>query len=157
MKIPVLLNGNKVTLEALPDELLMNVLRNSSCHSVKSGCDEGFCGACTVLVNDKNIAACKCPVGLVKDCDITTLDYFSKSEEYEAIMEGFSKAGIQLCGYCNAGKIFSAYQILKMQKKATRTDIIQQVKHLSPCCVDLESLVNGIIYAINIYNKKEQR
>lgn len=157
MKIPVTINETKTLLEAAPDELLINVLRNSHCPSVKSGCEEGFCGSCTILVNDKNVASCKCPAGLVKDCEIITLDHFSKREEYSCIMEGFRKAGIQLCGYCNAGKIFSTYQILKMNKKPSRTDIIENIKHLSPCCVDLETLVNGIIYAVNIYNKKEKR
>ncbi len=157
MKIPVMLNGTKTVLEAQADEPLLSVLRNYNCNSVKSGCTQGFCGSCTVLVNDKNIAACKCPTGIVKDSEIITLEYFSKTEEYSQIMEGFNKAGIKLCGYCNAGKIFSAYQILKMKKKVSRTEIIEQVKHLSPCCVDLDTLVNGIIYALSIHNKKEKR
>lgn len=157
MKISVTLNGTKTILDAQPDESLMKVLHGNSCSSVKSGCCEGFCGSCTVLLEDKPVASCKIPVGIVKGKEITTLDQFSKTSEYSAIMEGFNKAGIQLCGYCNSGKIFSTYQILKVTKKLSRKEITDQVKHLSPCCVDLETLVNGIIYAVAAYNKKMQR
>lgn len=157
MKVPVVLNGSKIILDAAPHESLMKVLHKNGCTSVKSGCDKGFCGSCTVLLDDKPVASCKIPLGLAKDRDIVTLDYFIKTEEYLNIIEGFNKAGIKLCGYCNAGKIFSAYQILKMTKMPTREDIENQVKHLAPCCTDLETLVNGIIYALKNQNKKIQR
>lgn len=157
MKIPVTLNGTKTILEANPDESLMKVLHKNGCTSVKSGCTSGFCGACTVLLEDKPVSACKIPVGIIKNNDIVTLDYFTKSEEYNIITNGFNKAGIKLCGYCNAGKIFAAYQILKSSKIPTRQEIFDYIKHLSPCCTDYETLVNGIIYAIQLSHKRLQR
>ncbi len=157
MKIPVFLNGSKVILEAHADESLMKVLRRNGCPSVKSGCSSGFCGACTILMDDKPISACKLPSGIAKDHDLVTLDYFIKTEEYKIIIEGFNKAGIKLCGYCNAGKIFAAYQILKLAKIPTRQEISDDVRHLSPCCTDLDSLVNGIIYALQISSKRIER
>ena len=114
MKIPVTLNGNRIILDAHADESLMKVLHKNGCPSVKSGCSGGFCGACTILLDDKPAAACKIPAGIVRDSDIVTLDYFTKTEEYSTIMAGFQKAGIKLCGYCTAGKVFSTYQILKL-------------------------------------------
>lgn len=157
MKIPFFLNGSKTVIDAYADEFLMKVLHRNECTSVKSGCTHGFCGACTVLLDDKPVASCKIPIGLIKDRDIVTLDYFVKTEEYSIIMEGFNKAGIKLCGYCNAGKIFAAYQILKLTKIPTRQEITEYVRNLSPCCTDLETLVNGIIYSIQISNKRIER
>ena len=157
MKIPVTLNGTKTILDAHADESLMKVLHNSGCPSVKSGCSSGFCGACTILLDDKPAAACKIPAGIIRNSDIVTLDYFVKTEEYSTIMAGFQKAGIKLCGYCTAGKVFSAYQILKASKMPTRQEITDYVKALSPCCTDLDTLVNGIIYAIQISNKRQAR
>ena len=157
MKIPVTLNGTKTILDAHADESLMKVLHKNGCPSVKSGCSGGFCGACTILLDDKPAAACKIPAGIVHNSDIVTLDYFVKTEEYNIIMSGFQKAGIKLCGYCTAGKVFSTYQILKMTKLPTRQEITDYVKALSPCCTDLDTLVNGIIYAIQISNKRQAR
>ena len=157
MKIPVTLNGTRTILEGNPEDSLMKVLHKNSCLSVKAGCCKGFCGACTILLEDKPVASCKIPLGIIKGDDIVTLDYFSKTEEYGLIMQGFNKAGIKLCGYCNAGKIFSAYQLLNMTKIPNRAEITESVKNLSPCCTDLETLVNGIIYAIQFASKRLKR
>lgn len=157
MKISVTLNKTKSILEANPEEPLVRVLHRNSCFSVKSGCMEGFCGSCTILLNDVPVASCKIPAALVKDQEIITLDFFEKSEIYTIIMDGFNKAGIKLCGYCNAGKIFSAYQILKNPKIPSRDEIKEQMRHLSSCCTDLETLVNGVIYAMQIQAKRIKR
>ncbi len=157
MKIPLTLNGEKTVLEAYPEDSLMKILHENGGISVKSGCQGGFCGTCTVLFNDKPISSCKMPVGLAKDAHIITLESFAKTDDYKIIMEGFDKAGIKLCGYCNAGKIFAAYQVMKASKHITREEIIEQIKHLSPCCTDIETLANGIIHAIKIKSKRIKR
>ena len=157
MKISVTLNKQIKILEANPEESLVKVLRKNSCISARNGCMEGFCGSCTVLLNDVPVASCKIPCGLVKDQEIITLDFFEKSDMYSVIKEGFDKAGIKLCGYCNAGKIFSAYQILKNPKIPSREEIKEQMKALSSCCTDLETLVNGVIYAMQIQAKRIKR
>ena len=75
------------------------------------------------------------------------------TKDYEIIMKGFDLANIKLCGYCNAGKIFCAYQILKKNKIPSREQILNQIKTLSPCCTDINTLANGIIYAFEIKDK----
>ncbi|MCQ2578152.1 MAG: 2Fe-2S iron-sulfur cluster-binding protein [Treponema sp.] len=157
MKFQFLLNGDKTVIEANADDTLRNVLRRNGCLSIKKGCSKGQCGSCSVLLNGKISASCKIPVSLAQDDDIITLEYFSRTEEYLTIMEGFEKAGIHLCGYCNAGKIFTAFQLLNAQKKLTRDEIKTAVSNLPPCCTELDTLVNGIIYAININNQKEKK
>lgn len=153
MNISVILNGTKTILEAAPDDSLMKVLRNQSLMTVKCGCNSGLCGSCTVLLDDKPVASCKIPIGIINNSTIETLEYFRNSKDYEIITQGFELANIKLCGYCNAGKIFCAYQILKKNKIPTREQIINQVKTLSPCCTDINTLANGIIYAFEIKDK----
>ena len=153
MNIPVIINGEKNMLQASPDEKLMNVLRNLNLYTVKPGCTEGICGSCTVLMNKKPVPSCRIPVALAMNQEIETLEYFSKTEEYSSITKGFAKAGIKLCGYCNAGKIFAAFSILQTRQKPTRASVREQVKHLSPCCTDIDTLINGIIYAADLHSK----
>jgi carbon-monoxide dehydrogenase small subunit len=150
MNVPVILNGNKTILEAPADETLMSVLRRIGCASVKCGCGQGTCGSCTVLLNDNPVATCKIPLGIIQNADIVTLEYFERTKEYSIIMKGFELAGIKLCGLCNSGKIFSAYQLVKMSKIPTRDEIYEQVRSLAPCCTDLNTLINGIILALEI-------
>ena len=150
MNVPVILNGNKTILEAPADETLMSVLRRIGCASVKCGCGQGTCGSCTVLLNDNPVATCKIPLGIVQNADIVTLEYFERTKEYSIIMKGFELAGIKMCGLCDSGKIFSAYQLVKLNKIPDRDEIYEQVRSLAPCCTDLNTLINGIILAIEI-------
>lgn len=150
MNVTVILNGDKTILEAPADDSLLDVLRRKGCPSVKCGCGKGVCGSCTVLLNDKPVASCKIPLGIIHNSDIVTLEYFERTKEYSIITKGFELAGIKLCGYCNAGKIFTAYQLLKMNKIPNRDEIREQVQSLAPCCTDLNTLINGIIWAIDI-------
>ncbi len=150
MNVPVILNGNKTILEAPADETLMSVLRRIGCSSVKCGCGQGTCGSCTVLLNDNPVATCKIPLGIIQNADIVTLEYFERTKEYSIIMKGFELAGIKLCGLCDSGKIFSAYQLIKLNRIPTREEIYEQVRSLAPCCTDLNTLINGIILALEI-------
>lgn len=157
MNVPVILNGNKTILEAPADETLMSVLRRIGCASVKCGCGQGTCGSCTVLLNDNPVATCKIPLGIIQNADIVTLEYFERTKEYTMIMKGFELAGIKMCGLCNSGKIFSAYQLIKMNKIPTRDEIYEQVRSLAPCCTDLNTLIRGIILAIEIRDHGVER
>ena len=150
MNVPVILNGNKTILEAPADETLMSVLRRIGCSSVKCGCGQGTCGSCTVLLNDCPVATCKIPLGIIQNADLVTLEYFERTKEYSIIMKGFELAGIKLCGLCDSGKIFSAYQLVKLNRIPTREEIYEQVRSLAPCCTDLNTLINGIILALEI-------
>ena len=157
MNVPVTLNGNKTILEAPADETLMSVLRRIGCSSVKCGCGQGMCGSCTVLLNDNPVATCKIPLGIIQNADIVTLEYSERTKEYTMIMKGFELAGIKLCGLCDSGKIFSAYQLLKLSKIPFREEISEQVRSLAPCCTDMNTLINGIILAIEIRDKGVER
>ncbi len=150
MNVPVILNGNKTILEAPADETLMSVLRRIGCSSVKCGCGQGTCGSCTVLLNDSPVATCKIPLGIIQNADLVTLEYFERTKEYSIIMKGFELAGIKLCGLCDSGKIFSAYQLVKLNRIPTRDEIYEQVRSLAPCCTDLNTLINGIILALEV-------
>lgn len=154
MNIPVILNGERIMLQAPANEPLLHCLRRNKCLSVKNGCLKGKCGACTILLNGKPVASCKIPVAIVMNQEIETLEYFSKKDIYTDIIKGFSKAGIKLCGFCNSGKIFTASVILQQKEKPTRQSIRPLIEHLAPCCTDPDSLTNGIIYAFENYTKR---
>ena len=157
MNVPVVLNGNKTILEAPADETLMSVLRRIGCASVKCGCGQGMCGSCTVLLNDSPVATCKIPLGIIQNADIVTLEYFERTKEYSIIKKGFELAGIKLCGLCDSGKIFSAYQLIKMNKIPSKDEIREQVRSLAPCCTDLNTLIKGIIIALDIRDNGIER
>lgn len=150
MKIPIIINNTKTVIESQPDKSLLSVLRSMKLFDTKTGCAKGICGNCTILLNGKPVPSCKIPVAIVKDQTVTTLEYFKQTEIYSNIIKGFSKAGIKMCGYCNAGKIFAAYSIITSGKKPVKQFIYEHIKNLSLCCTDTKTLAEGIIYACDL-------
>ncbi len=154
MIIPLTLNGKKVMLDTNPGEKLVDTLRRQKLVSVKKGCEQGCCGSCTVLLNGAPVPSCIIPVVLVKDCAVVTLEYFMHTDGYNDIQNGFAKAGIQLCGFCDAGKIFTAWDIMQNYSRPSHNDLKEAVSHLPWCCTDQDTYINGILYAIMYRNKR---
>ncbi len=157
MKIPVILNGKPTELEAAPGELLISVLRRLKLYSVKNGCMEGHCGNCMVLLNDNPVSSCKLPVGIIRNAEIITLEYFKSMPEYKDITAGFNQAGLHLCGYCSSGKIFTAYSILKRYYRPEIKQIYSEIKGLDLCCIDRDTFINGILYAVAAKHNREDK
>ena len=90
----------------------------------------------------------------VVDATIITLEYFSKTPEYKVIIEAFGKAGIKLCGYCNAGKILATYSLISAYKHPTLQLVQDMVRHFNCSCTEQDNLVQGIMYAVAAFQKQ---
>lgn len=157
MKIPVVINGQKTILDEAPEEKLLYVLRKRRLISAKRGCEAGKCGFCTVLLDDKPVSSCLVPVGIIKNCEVTTLEHFSKTKEFKDIEAGFKKAGIRLCGYCNSFKYLSVYRLLKDNYRPTKEQLLELTAEDKCQCTEQGAFMNGILYATAIRHEREGR
>ena len=157
MKIPVILNGKKTVLDAEPSEKLITVLRRMKIYSVKCGCMEGHCGNCMLLLNDEPVVSCRIPVGIIRDAQIVTIEYFKNSPIYRDIIQGFNQAGMHLCGYCTSGKVFTAYGVLKKYYRPDLKQLYSAIKGIDCCCVDKDTFANGILYAVAAKHTRENK
>lgn len=165
MKITFILNDNEITVDERPESSMLSILRQkilgdvnakTKIALVKEGCKQGHCGACTILLNGMSVPSCIVPLSAVKDKSVVTLDHFQKSKMYQCIVAGFQQADIHLCGYCDAGKVFAARDVLEGIVPLEREDILRYVSHLSPCCVDYESLTTGILCSYELWSRVEK-
>ena len=157
MKIPVILNDQKIVLDADPSESLLTVLRRENIFSVKCGCEKGHCGNCMVLLDNKPVNSCVVQVGMIRDSKIVTLEHFKTYPEYQDINTGFNQAGIHLCGYCSAGKYLTAYWVLTEYFRPEKEQLYEALNGLSVCCTDKVSLANAILYAVAQKHTREGR
>jgi len=157
MKIPVMLNSEKVILDARPTESLLEVLRSNGLLSVKEGCTKGKCGSCTVLLDDKPVPSCIIPVGIVRNASIETLEFFLLTKEGEDIISGFRQAGMNMCGFCNSSRIFSTYELLKKSYRPTAEELDRLADSIKCNCIDRKTFINGVIYATANRHEREGR
>jgi carbon-monoxide dehydrogenase small subunit len=158
MNIPVTINEKQVFADVDPELKLLTFLRSIGLISPKQGCGQGHCGACTVLLDEEQVPSCLVPMAEVRNYAIVTLEHFSKTPAYGDIQQGFAQTNVYFCGFCNAGKIFAAYQLLKNRgERLERTGIIETMESFSCHCMDPSRIVSGILIAANIRRKRESK
>lgn len=107
------LNGRPVSSAAHPLARLIDVLREELADtSVKEGCGEGECGACSVLVDGKLVNSCILPVGKVEGCAVTTMAGLRETERGRLLVESFAREGAVQCGFCIPGMVLAAEALL---------------------------------------------
>ena len=99
MKISVFLNGKKVQEEIAPDLLLLDLLRQKGCYSVKRGCETANCGLCTVLMDEKPVLSCSMLAARADGKKIVTLE--GMQEEAKEFGGFLADEGAEQCGFCN--------------------------------------------------------
>ncbi len=102
-------NGAKRTVRADPRLTLLDALRERlGMPGTKKGCDQGQCGACTVLVGGRRVNACLTLAVMAQDVPITTIEGVGADGAPNALQAAFiAEDGFQ-CGYCTSGQIMSA-------------------------------------------------
>jgi len=147
MDVSFTLNGTHTTVTAAPETTLLGLLRGSlGLVAAKHGCDEGQCGACTVLVDGKPIRACITPVAKVVGRTVTTLEGL-QDPMLGAITEGFAAAGSAQCGYCTPGIVMATAHLLEHEPEP-EAEAVRKALHGHICrCTGYVKIVDGVLQA----------
>lgn len=121
MEIKFWLNGQKIQEEIQPDMLLLDLLREKGCYSVKRGCETANCGLCTVLLEEKPVLSCSFLAARVDGKQVVTLEGMQK--EAEEIGGFLAKQGAEQCGFCNPGFLMNIFAMLKELENPTEEEI----------------------------------
>jgi nicotinate dehydrogenase subunit A len=129
------LNGKPVSLAVDTDRMLLWVLRTEfGLTGTKYGCGEGFCGVCTVTVNNETVQSCQLPVKNVRGKEVVTIEGLAADGKLHPLQEAFIKHSAMQCGFCTSGMILEAYSLLHKTPNPTREEIIQGLEgHFCRC------------------------
>ena len=123
MAITLKINGKNQTVDAAEGTPLLWVLRDHlGMTGTKFGCGVAQCGACTVHVDGVPIRSCITAHEDVEDTDVTTIEGAS-GKVADAIRSAWEELAVPQCGYCQAGQIMSAINLLETNKAPTDDDI----------------------------------
>lgn len=118
------INGKSVDLLVSPDRTVVDVLRNElGLTGTKQGCDDGNCGACTILVDGKAAKSCSMLIGQARNKKITTIEGVSNGDVLHPMQQAFIDHFAIQCGFCTPGMIMTAIAILNENPNATEEDI----------------------------------
>ncbi len=134
-KISFYLNGQKISLETEPGRPLLWVLRDDlKLTGTKYGCGEGYCGACTVLVDEEPVRSCQTEVSRVEGKRVLTIEGLAEGEKLHLLQEAFVKHEAFQCGFCTPGMILEAYALLRKNPRVQPAQIIQAMDdHFCRC------------------------
>ena len=111
MKMDFWLNNVHREAEVQPDTLLLDLLRQMGCFSVKRGCETANCGLCTVLLEGRPVLSCSMLALRIQGKKVVTLEGMEKeAQEFGAFLAG---EGAEQCGFCNPGFIMNVFAMLK--------------------------------------------
>ena len=155
MNISFKLNGKEVITKTTISVRLIDILRGTfHLLGAKSGCLIGVCGSCTVVFNGKVTKSCLIPAFRVQGSEIITIESFSETDNCKDIIKGFEKAGVENCGYCNAGKIFITETILAKNRQPARSEILSGFSGTHCRCTDPEKLIAAVLAAADIRQRR---
>jgi isoquinoline 1-oxidoreductase alpha subunit len=117
------INGEPFLHEGDPAMPLLWFLRDTlRLTGTKYGCGIGACGACTVLIDGKAARACVTPMQAAAEHKITTIEGLA-TDALHPVQQAWVEEDVAQCGYCQAGQIMAAVDLLKRKPKPTEADI----------------------------------
>lgn len=124
VSLTLTINREPVELKVDPRLSVLDMLREQlALTGTKKGCNQGACGACTVLINDRRVNACLALAVMYEGASITTIEGVANGEELQPIQRAFiDHEGFQ-CGYCTPGQIMSGLGCIKEGHAGSREDI----------------------------------
>jgi len=146
VEITLRVNGIKYAVDVKPQRTLVEVLRETlGLTGTKKSCNEGECGACTVLMDGKPVASCLALAIDAQGKEILTIEGLSEGETLHPIQEAFLKHGGIQCGFCTPGMVMSAKAFLDEHPKPTQTEVRQAISGNLCRCTGYQQIVDSIM------------
>ncbi len=155
--VPLTLSVNNITytIAIEPNLTLVDVLRDKlGLTGTKKSCNEGECGACTVLLDGKPVASCCMLAVDAHNRSITTIEGLAEGENLHPLQVAFARHGGIQCGYCTPGMIMSAKALLDENPDPTPLEVRTAISGNLCRCTGYQQIVDSVIAAAKVMREK---
>lgn len=160
MKKMIALKVNQETFEIAvdPHRTLLEVIREQlNLTGTHKGCDEGECGACTVLMDGKPVTSCLVLALEAEGKEITTIEGLAEGESLHPLQESFvNKGGIQ-CGFCTPGMILTAKAFLDENPDPTPEDVKKVLSGNLCRCTGYTQIIESVMDAAKVLKERRTK
>ena len=138
-------NGEDYEVYVEPWHVLRDVLRYElGLTGTKQGCDTGYCGACTVLIDGKAVKSCVVMARQIQGRDIVTVEGLGSDGELDPLQQAFiDKFAIQ-CGFCTSGMLLSAKALLMENPHPSEDEIKEAIMGNLCRCTGYKKIVEAV-------------
>jgi aerobic-type carbon monoxide dehydrogenase small subunit (CoxS/CutS family) len=146
MDVALTINGEERMLRIEPFETLLTSLRDRlHLTAAKRGCNQGVCGACSVLIGGEPARACLSLTANCVDRDITTVEGLSTPLALSPLQAAMVRAGAIQCGFCTPGMLITLTALLKECPQPTQQQIRQAVSSNLCRCTGYQKIVEAVV------------
>lgn len=146
IELNIKVNNKNYKLFVASNKRLLDILRdNLGLTGVKEGCAIGECGACTVIMNGKNVCSCMILAGQAEGSEIITIEGLEGPKgELHPLQEAFIETGAVQCGFCTPGMILSSLTLLRRNLNPTVKEIKEAISGNFCRCTGYKQIIEAV-------------
>lgn len=147
MQVQLKVNGRAATVDAAPNTLLVQALREHlKLTGTHVGCDTAQCGACTVMMNGKAVKSCNVLLAQAAGSEVTTIEGLAAPDGTMHPMQAAFKEchGLQ-CGFCTTGMVMSAVDLCQRHPNASETQVREALEGNLCRCTGYQNIVKAVV------------
>jgi carbon-monoxide dehydrogenase small subunit len=145
--VELTVNGAERQMLVPPGATLLDTLREQGLTGTRRGCDQGACGACTVLVDGRPMMACLLPVETIEGARIQTIEGLTPAAGLHPIQEAFLEGFATQCGFCTPGMIMATVGLLADNPAPTREDAVRAISGNICRCTGYAAIIDAVLDA----------
>ena len=154
VRVRIRVNGTLREMEIEPRRLLVEFLREDlDLTGTHIGCDTTFCGACTVLLNGKNVKSCTVFAVQADGGEVTTVEGLEKDGKLDAVQQAFADCHGLQCGYCTPGFLMSTHALLARNPQPSDAQIRKGVAGNTCRCTGYQNIFKAMRTAAEVREK----
>jgi aldehyde oxidoreductase len=144
------LNGKTAAVDVPPIRRLADVLREElGLTATKVGCNAGDCGACTVLLDGRQVCACLVPLGQVDGSEVVTAEGLADDGMLSDLQDSFLHHGAAQCGICTPGMLMAAASLLSSNNRPNQAQVEDALGGVLCRCTGYRKIVDAVLDAGN--------
>jgi carbon-monoxide dehydrogenase small subunit len=144
MRVTITVNGERVSRDVEPRQLLVHFIRDAGLTGTHWGCDTSNCGACVVLMDGRPIKSCTTLAVMCEGHEIRTVESLEVDGVMDPVQQGFHEKHALQCGFCTPGMLMLAWELLRDNPSPSEAEIREAISANLCRCTGYQGIVDAV-------------